>query len=342
MATIINYLKPLLQQENLSFEQARNLLDIVFQGEVPEPQIAAFLTAMQMKSLTPKELAGFAQSLRSHAVKVETGLDNMIDVVGTGGAAVKTFNVSTASALVAAGAGVKVAKHGNRAITSKSGAADVLEELGVNVNPGPDIVAECIRKANIGFMFAPMYHPAMKYVQPIRKSLGFRTVFNILGPLANPAGVQSIVLGVADENLMDVMAQALQILSTHFALVVHCNGLDEISITGITKIYELKNGKITEKTLNPEDYGIKQCNIDNIKVPDSKTSAVIIKNILQGKETGLCRDIVVLNSAAALIAAGLTDDFSSAVKMAKNSIDEEKALHCLENLIKISNSITKS
>jgi anthranilate phosphoribosyltransferase len=337
MSTIIEYLKPLLEKENLSFEKARDLLDVVFEGEVPEPQISAFLTAMQMKGLTAPEVAGFAQSLRSHAVKVETGIEDMVDVVGTGGAAVKTFNVSTASALVAAGAGAYVAKHGNRAITSKSGAADVLEELGVNVNPGPKIVADCIRQANVGFMFAPMYHPAMKYVQPIRKSLGFRTVFNILGPLANPAGVPSLVLGVAEENLMNTMAQALQILGTRYALVVHCNGLDEVSVGGITKMCELKDSQITEKELNPEDFGIKRCNIDDIKVPDAKASAAIIKNVLSGEENGPCKDIVVLNSAAALVACGLADNFDSAIKMAQNSINESKAMSCLKKLAEISN-----
>jgi anthranilate phosphoribosyltransferase len=337
MTTIIEYLKPLLKSENLSFEQARDLLDVVFEGEVPEHQIAAFLTAMQIKGLTAPEVAGFAQSLRSHAVKVETGLDDMVDVVGTGGASVKTFNVSTASALVAAGAGAHVAKHGNRAITSKSGAADVLEELGVNVNPGPEIVAQCIRQANIGFMFAPMYHPAMKYVQPIRKNLGFRTVFNILGPLANPAGVPSLVLGVAEEELMNTMAQALLILGTRYALVVHCNGLDEVSVAGITKICELKNGQILEKELNPQDLGIKPCNIEGMKVPDAKASAEIIRNILSGKEDGPCKDMVVLNSAAALIACSLADDFDSAIKLAENSINEGKAQNSLKKLTEISN-----
>ena len=209
--------------------------------------------------------------------------------------------------------------------------------MGVNVNPGPEIVADCIREANVGFMFAPMYHPAMKYVQPIRKSLGFRTVFNILGPLANPAGVPSLVLGVAEESLMDTMTQALQILGTHYALVVHCNGLDEVSVTGVTKICELKDGQIMEKELNPEDYGIKPCNIDDMKVPDAKASAAIIKNILSGEENGPGKDIVVLNSAAALVACRLADDFESAIEMAQNSINEGKAMNCLEKLAEISN-----
>jgi anthranilate phosphoribosyltransferase len=248
MATIIEYINLLLKGEDLSFEQATSLLDVVFAGEVPEAQVAAFLTAMRVKGPTAQEVAGLAKSLRSHAVKVEPGIENLVDVVGTGGAVVKTFNVSTAAALVAAGAGVHVAKHGNRAITSKCGSADVLAELGVKIDPGPEVVAECIRQARVGFMFAPMFHPAMKYVQPIRKSLGFRTVFNILGPLSNPAGVPSLVLGVAEEGLMQMMAEALNMLGARYAMVVHSEGLDEISTASVTRIAELSGGKITQKS----------------------------------------------------------------------------------------------
>jgi anthranilate phosphoribosyltransferase len=304
---------------------------------VPEPQIAAFLTAMRIKGPTAQEVAGLAKSLRSHAVKVEAGIENLVDVVGTGGAGVKTFNVSTATALVAAGAGVHVAKHGNRAITSKCGSADVLEELGVNIAPGPEVVAQCIKEARVGFMFAPMYHPAMKYVQPIRKSLGFRTVFNILGPLANPADVPALVLGVAEERLMEMMAEALKILGARLALVVHSDGLDEISIAGLTKILELKDGRITSSEINPVELGFKPADINSLKVTDARTSAGIIKSILSSKETGAGKDIVVLNSAAAIIAGGLADDFADAVKLAETSISEGKALNCLEKLVEVSN-----
>jgi anthranilate phosphoribosyltransferase len=338
MATIIEYINPLLQGEDLSFEQATSLLDVIFAGEVPEAQVAAFLTAMRAKGPTAAEVAGLAKSLRSHAVKVETGIENMIDVVGTGGAAVKTFNVSTASALVAAGAGVYVAKHGNRAITSKCGSADVLTELGVKIDPGHEVVAECIRQAHVGFMFAPMFHPAMKYVQPIRKSLGFRTVFNILGPLANPAGVPSLVLGVAEEGLMEMMAEALMMLETRFALVVHCNGLDEISTAAATKILQLKDGNITESQLNPQDLGIEPADIDDLVVTDAAASANIIKDILAGKETGTAKDIVVLNASAGIIAGGLAEDFASAIKLAQASISDGSASACLEKLIEVSNS----
>lgn len=337
MATIIEYINPLLRGEDLSFEQAAALLDVVFDGEVPEPQIAAFLTAMCIKGLTAPEVAGLAKSLRSHAVKVETGIENMVDVVGTGGAAVKTFNVSTAAALVAAGAGVHVAKHGNRAITSKCGSADVLTELGVRIDPGPEVVAECIRQARIGFMFAPMFHPAMKYVQPIRKSLGFRTVFNILGPLSNPANVPALVLGVAEEGLMEMMAEALWMLGARFAMVVHCNGLDEISTVGVTKILELKDGRITEKQINPEDVGIRIADIEELKVADAKASAEIVRDILAGEENGVGKDLVVLNASAAIIAGGLADDFVSAMKLAEASISDGGASACLEKLIEVSN-----
>ena len=338
MAGITEYIELLLKGENLSFEQATNLLDIIFEGEISEVQIAAFLTAMRIKGATAAELAGLARSLRQHAVKVETGIENMVDVVGTGGAAVKTFNVSTAAAIVAAGAGVYVAKHGNRAITSKCGAADVLEELGVKIDPGADVVAECIKQAHIGFMFAPAFHPAMKYVQPIRKSLGFRTVFNILGPLANPAGVQRQVLGVADESLMETMAEALKLLGTKVVMVVHSNGMDEISTAGVTKIIELKEGKIKSCEINAEDFGIAPANIEELKVSNAKTSAEILRKILSGEGDGPCRDIVILNAAAAIIVAGLADDFESAIRLADASVSNGRALACLENLIEVSNN----
>ena len=337
MAQITEYINTLLEGEDLSFEQATDLLDVIFEGEVPEAQIASFLTAMRAKGPKAPEVAGLAKSLRNHAVKVETGIENMVDVVGTGGAAIKTFNVSTAAALVAAGAGVYVAKHGNRAITSKCGSADVLTELGVKIDPGPEVVAECIKEAHIGFMFAPMFHPAMKYVQPIRKSLGFRTVFNILGPLANPAGVPALVLGVAEEALMEMMAKALKMLGTRYAMVVHSNGLDEISTLTTTKILELKDGQITNRELNPQELGMRLADIEDLTVTDAKTSAAVLREILSGKENGPRKDIVILNAAAAIIAAGMADDFASAIKMAAESVGKGKASDSLEKLIEVSN-----
>src|SRR4030043_245577 len=229
MATITKFLEIILDGGDLTFDQAKELQDMIFTGEVTEVQIAAFLAAMRMKRATSSEIAGLAQSLRDHAVRVETGIDNMIDTCGTGGASVKTFNISTCAALVAAGAGAYVAKHGNRGITSKCGSADVREEVGVNIDPGPEGVAECIREAHIGFMFAPKFHPAMKFVQPIRKSLDFRTAFNILGPLANPAGVTAQVMGVAEESLLERITEALKMLGAKRAMGVHGQGRDAIS-----------------------------------------------------------------------------------------------------------------
>jgi len=338
MAGITEYIEPLLKGQSLSLEQAEQLLDIIFEGQTSEVQIAAFLTAMRIKGATAAELAGLAKSLRQHAVKVEVNIENLIDTCGTGGGAIKTCNISTASAIVAAGAGVYVAKHGNRGITSKCGSADVLEALGVKIAAGAETVAECIKQAHIGFMFAPAFHPAMKYVQPIRKSLGFRTVFNILGPLANPAGVQRQVLGVADENLMETIAEALKLLGTKVAMVVHSNGMDEISTTGTTKIIKLNEGKIESCEINAEDFGIPPADINDLKVTDAQASAKVLKAILSDEESGPRRDIVILNAAAAIIVAGLATDFESAIGLADVSVSNGRALACLENLIDVSNN----
>jgi anthranilate phosphoribosyltransferase len=339
MAAITEYIDLLLQKRDLGFEQATELLDIIFEGGVAEVQVAAFLTAMRMKGVTAPEVAGLAKSLRTHAVAVETDIDKLVDTCGTGGGRVKTCNVSTAAAIVAAGAGVYVAKHGNRGITSSCGSADVLAELGVKIDAGPEVVARCIEDARIGFMFAPRFHPAMKYVQPIRKSLGFRTVFNILGPLANPAGAQAQVLGVADDGLMEIVIGALKLLGTKHAMVVHSDGMDEISTVGITKVVELREGAISTKELNPEDLGMKLANVDDLKVTDAKTSAAVLRAVVSDEEAGPRRDIIILNAAAAIIVAGLAEDFESAIKMAEASISDSKALACLEKLIEISNSI---
>jgi anthranilate phosphoribosyltransferase len=337
MATITEYLEIILNGKDLTFEQAKALQDTIFEGEVTDVQIAAFLAMMRMKRATPSEIAGLAQSLREHAVPVKVNINNLVDTCGTGGATVKTFNVSTSAAFVAAGAGAYVAKHGNRGITSKCGSADVLEELGVNIDPGPDIVAECIRQAHIGFMFAPKFHPAMRFVQPIRKSLDFRTAFNILGPLANPAGVTAQVMGVAEESLMDRIAEALKMLGVQKAMVVHGQGMDEISTLGTTKIRQLTNGNIISTELDPTDFGISSTSIDELKTGDVITNAGIIRDILSGTETGPRKDIVVLNAAAAIIVADMADDFETAIKMAETSVSDGTAMVCLQKLIDVSN-----
>jgi len=338
MAKITEYLEILLEGNDLTFEQAKKLSDTIFEGEVAEVQIAAFLAAMRLKQATPAEFAGLATSLRNHAVRVKPNVDNLIDTCGTGGASVKTFNISTTAALVAAGAGAYVAKHGNRGITSKCGSADVLAELGVKIDAAPEVIAKCIEQAHIGFMFAPMFHPAMKFVQPIRKSLDFRTAFNVLGPLANPAGATAQLIGVPNESFVDRIIETLKILGARRAMVVHSEGLDEISTFGTTKLRQFIDGNITSTELNPADYDIQAATVAEIKGGDTKTNAVITRDILSGKDVGPRKDIVILNASAAVIVAGLADDFGSAIKLAQSSIDDGKALNCLEKLIKVSNS----
>ena len=332
MASIAEFIEIVLGGDDLSFEQAGAVLDTVFDGEVPGVQIAALLAGLRVKGETASELAGFAGSLRGHAVRVDCGIDNLVDTCGTGGARLKTFNISTAAAFVAAGAGVYVAKHGNRAITSKCGSADVLGALGVNVDPGVENVAKCIREARIGFMFAPKFHPAMKYVQPIRKELGFRTVFNILGPLANPAFASAQVMGVPEEGMMAMIAETLKLLGIERALVVHSDGLDEISTMGPTKVLSLKDGQIESSEIKPEDFGMERAEFDLLAGGDAETNAVIVRDVLCGKETGARKDIVVLNAAAAIIVSGKADDFAGGIKLADESISSgaaEAARRCL-------------
>lgn len=338
MTKITKYLEILLEGKDLTFNQAKELLDTIFTGDVAEVQIAAFLAAMRVKKASISELAGLARSLRDHAVKVNVKTRKLIDTCGTGGANLKTFNISTAAALVAAGAGAYVAKHGNRGITSKCGSADVLAELGVNIDPGPEKVAQCIEQAHIGFMFAPKFHPAMKHVQPIRQSLDFRTAFNILGPLANPADAAAQVMGVPDEALMHRIAEALNMLGVKRAMVVHSAGLDEISTMAKTEILHLNNGRMSKETLDPTEYGIALTDFDKLKGGDAKTNAQIIKGVLSGTEKRPRKDIVVLNAAAAIIVAGLADNFQTAIELADEALTKHKAMAALEKLIEVSNS----
>lgn len=328
----------LLAGKALDFEQARSVQDRIFDGQVPEVQVAAFLTALRAKGEDVDEIAGLASSLRDHAVMVEPESEDCVDVVGTGGAKIKIFNISTAAAFVTAGAGAPVAKHGNRAITSLCGAADILTAMGVNVSPGPEIVKKCIDQAGIGFMFAPSYHPAMKYVQPVRKALGFRTVFNILGPLANPARVKRQLTGVADEKLIKPVMHALRMLGIEHAMVVNSEGLDEISIMGPTKIMILKDGNITEMIIEPEDFGIKTAGIDQLKGGDAQTNAEIVRDILSGRDQGPRKDLVVLNAAGGLIVAGLANNFAEGIELAGESIASGKAQQSMEKMVEISNS----
>lgn len=337
MSEINKELKAIIEGQNLGYERARNLLDTIFTGEVEPAVISGILTGLASRTVHAEELAGFTSSLRKHSVKVETGLDRVVDTCGTGGAKIKSANISTAAAIVAAGAGVHVAKHGNRAVTSKCGSADVLEKVGVKIDAKPDIIAECIREANIGFMFAPNFHPAMKHVQPIRKALKIRTIFNILGPLANPAQADSQILGVPEESLAMKMAEVLNMLETRFAMVVHSNGMDEISNLAPTKIKQLKDRNITEMEITPAQFRIKSAKIEDIRVDSIEDSAKVLMNIITGKEKSPRRDIVVMNAAGAIIAGGITEDFEEGINLAEESIENGKAYKSLKRMIEISN-----
>ncbi|MHC5092675.1 MAG: anthranilate phosphoribosyltransferase [Planctomycetota bacterium] len=338
MTKITEYIEIILEGNDLSFDQAKQLLDTIFEGDVAEVQIAAFLAAMRAKKAAVTEISGLAYSLRDHAVPVKVNASPLVDTCGTGGAALKTFNISTAAAFVAAGAGVYVAKHGNKGITSQCGSADVLTALGVNIAPGPDCVAKCIEEAHIGFMFAPKFHPAMKYVQPIRQSLDFRTAFNILGPLANPAKADAQVLGVAEESLMPRMIETLKMLGVKRAIVVHSNGLDEISTMGPTKVMHLKNDEVFSEEIEPTQYGIPLADFSDLAGGDAQTNALIIRDILSGKQSGPKKEIVLFNAAAAIIVSGIAKDFVEGIEKADEAICNGNAMSCLDKLIEISNS----
>ena len=342
MTKITGYIEIILEGNDLSFDQAKKLLDTIFEGDVAEVQIAAFLAAMRAKKAAVTEISGLAYSLREHAVPVKVNASPLVDTCGTGGAALKTFNISTAAAFVAAGAGVYVAKHGNKGITSQCGSADVLTALGVNIAPGPDCVAECIEEAHIGFMFAPKFHPAMKYVQPIRQSLDFRTAFNILGPLANPAKADAQVLGVAEESLMPRMIETLKMLGVKRAIVVHSNGLDEISTMGPTKVMHLKNDEVCSEEIEPTQYGIPLADFSDLAGGDAQTNAHIIRDILSGNQSGPKKEIVLLNAAAAIIVSGIAKDFVEGIEKADEAICNGNAMNCLDKLVEISNSGTST
>jgi anthranilate phosphoribosyltransferase len=328
--------------KSLSYEEAYFVMGEIMTGEASPAQMGAVLTALSIKGETADEIAGLASVMRNKATHVNLNGIAAIDIVGTGGDGSNSINVSTAAALVAAGAGLKVAKHGNKSATSQCGSADVLTALGVEVSLPAEAVSECVQKVGIGFMFAPAFHPAMKYAAPVRRELGIRTVFNILGPLTNPAGVEHILLGVASEKLVDKMAEVLCRLGTKHGMVIHGKeGLDEISISGKTMVREITNNKVTSSyDVTPESFGLKKANAEGIKGGTAEENAATIMCILDG-EKGTPRDIVVLNAAAALIAGDLTKDRKEAVKLAEDSIDSMQAKDVLERLVVLTQRLGK-
>ncbi|PKM81787.1 MAG: anthranilate phosphoribosyltransferase [Firmicutes bacterium HGW-Firmicutes-14] len=324
---------------DLTEQEAVELMEDIMSGKATDAQIAAFITALRIKGETVDEITGFARVMRQKATAVRTGHPLLLDTCGTGGDGSHTFNISTTVAFVVAGAGVPVAKHGNRSVSSRSGSADVLEALGVNINIAPEQVGECIDNAGIGFLFAPALHGAMKYAIGPRREIGIRTVFNILGPLTNPAGAQAQVLGVYDPSLTEVMAGVLANLGTRSAFVVHGEGgLDEASTLGQTRISEVREGRVTTYYLNPRDYGIAYTTIEKLKGGTAEENAVITGNILQG-ETGPRRDIVLLNAALALVASGVARAVEEGLALAASAIDTGKAAEVLDKLVRFTQAL---
>jgi anthranilate phosphoribosyltransferase len=308
-------------------------MSVLLAGEATESQIAGFLVALKMKGETAAELAGFARAMRERMVVVSAG-DDVVDTCGTGGDGSGTFNISTVAAIVMAGAGARVAKHGNRSISSPAGSADLLEALGVRVTATAEEAAWSIREIGLGFLFAPAFHPAMKHAQPVRRELKMRTVFNLLGPLANPAQAQLQIIGAPSPDAARLMAEALSELGTRRALVVHGHdGLDEISTTGPTDVFEVTTGAVLKHLWTPADFGIKRTTLDSLSGGDIIRNTQILNMILTG-QLGPMRDIVTVNASAGLLVAGLAEDLASGVRMACRAIDSGAALAKLEILKK--------
>ncbi len=336
--TYASLLKTVLSGGPMSREQAYWAFGRIMEGVWSDAQIGGLLAALAAKGETPEEIAGAAQAMREHSVRIDAAGAEVIDTCGTGGTGLATFNISTAAALVAAGAGVKVAKHGNRTSTRPTGSADVLAALGVNIEAEPKLVERCLAGANVCFCFAVLCHPAMKYAAPVRKQLAVRTVFNLLGPLTNPAGAKRQLMGVFDESLTAVIANVLKLLGSQRAMVVHAaDGLDEISTTSETKISQLKDGSVSTETVAPEDFDLKRATMDDLTVTIADESAQKIRDVLAGRP-GPARDIVVLNTAAALAVAGHAETIVEAIPLAAESIDSGRANAALDKLIQISNA----
>lgn len=331
----------LLNRQDLTHDQMLVVMQQVMGGELTPAQIAALLVALRMKGETVDEIAAAAMVMRALSTKVNVeDTTHLIDTCGTGGDGIQTFNVSTVSAFVAAAAGAKVAKHGGRSVSSTCGSADVLEALGVNVNLTPEKVADCVNQIGIGFMFAPNHHSAMKHAAPVRRELGVRTIFNLLGPMTNPASSKRQVMGVFDKNLTTKLAQVLQKLGSEHVLVVHgADGMDEISFTGDTFVAELKDGKISEYTVNPQTFGLATHALQDIQIQNAEESKAMILDVLENQtqcKNKAARDIVLLNAGAAIYVAGVAISLMDGIQKAQAAIDNGSALVKLKALVQLS------
>ena len=326
---------------HLNAEQAESVMRQIMTGGATEAQIGAYLMALRMKGETTDEITGSARAMREAATMVPTSVTgDMLDTCGTGGDRSGTFNISTTVAFVAAGAGITVAKHGNRAATSKSGSADVLAALGLNLDLEPQLLGRCIDEVGIGFLFAVKLHPAMRHAIAPRRQLGIRTIFNILGPLTNPAGAQRFLLGVFAAELTDLLANVLRALGVKSAMVVNgYGGLDELTITGPNRISYLKeDGSVTHLDADPTDYGFHRASLDELKGGEPSENAAILRSVLDGSDTGPKRDIVILNAGAAIMAAGHAQSIADGIVVARDSLESGKALAKLDQLIQFSQS----
>src|SRR3954468_9431871 len=329
-------IKLVVEGSHLTRAQAAAALDAMLDGGAPIAQMAALLVALRMKGETPDEIAGAAQALRSRAARVDVPQDRLIDTCGTGGDGSHTFNISTCAAFVAAAGGARVAKHGNRAVSSRCGSADVLAALGVEVELAPEAVAACIGECGIGFLFAPRHHAAMRHVAPVRKELGLRTLFNLLGPLANPAGARRQVLGVYAPHLVPVLAQTLVELGCDRAFVVHgTGGLDEISTSGPTAVCEVRDGTVRRFELSPEDVDLQRAPLEELRGGDPDENAALLRAVLKG-EPGARRTAVVINAGAALAAAGVCETIAEGARLAEKAIDSGAAWDRVERLVRAS------
>ncbi|MCV6600555.1 MAG: anthranilate phosphoribosyltransferase [Cohaesibacter sp.] len=330
------FLAKIADGASLSQSEAAKAFDIIMSGKATPSQIGAFLMALRLRGETVEEITGAVSQMRAKMSTVEAPA-NAVDIVGTGGTGTKTYNISTCAAMVMAGAGIPVAKHGNKALSSLSGSGDVLTSLGVDLAQNSDGVARCIRDANIGFMFAPNHHAAMRFVGPSRVEMGIRTIFNLLGPLSNPAGVKRQLIGVFDPHWLMPFAQTLQNLKSDMAWIVHgASGLDEISITGESQIIQLKDGEITQFTLSPKDVDLPEATLDDIRGGTGDENALALRAVLSG-EAGPYRNIVVMNAAAGLLIGDKVDTYRDGIAMAQETIDSGAAQKALENLVQVSN-----
>ncbi len=332
-------LQKVVDFNHLSETEAQRSMEYVMEGQATNSQISAFITALRMKGETVEELTGFVRAMRQKATVVHVNRAHVIDTCGTGGDGKHTLNVSTISAFVAAGAGVTVAKHGNRSVSSKVGSADLLSLLGVNINIEPDKIEECISKIGIGFLFAPTLHKAMKHAVGPRKEIGIRTIFNVLGPLSNPAGVKNQLVGVFDEKLTEPLAKVLKELGAERAFVVHGeDGLDEITVTGTTKVCELRDNKIKSYKISPENFGLKRRNIDEIICREKEQNKKMAISILAGEQSA-GRDIVILNAGAAIALSDFSLSIEEGIHKAVESIDSGKAMEKVKQLAEFTNDI---